>query len=85
MFTIHVYYRTKKTVQIIACIDSLQDFQETENNCTNFIDTGISTQADDETEYEGEGLTPSGPPPTDTEKKMDQDKKIVKKKKKKKK
>nr|XP_034325497.1 tubulin polyglutamylase ttll6 isoform X31 [Crassostrea gigas] len=48
-------------------------------------DTGISTQADDETEYEGEGLTPSGPPPTDTEKKMDQDKKIVKKKKKKKK
>ncbi|XP_065942578.1 tubulin polyglutamylase ttll6 isoform X18 [Magallana gigas] len=48
-------------------------------------DTGISTQADDETEYEGEGLTPSGPPPADTEKKMDQDKKIVKKKKKKKK
>lgn len=48
-------------------------------------DTGISTQADDETEYEGEGLTPSGPPPIDTEKKMDQDKKIVKKKKKKKK
>nr|XP_022333058.1 tubulin polyglutamylase ttll6-like isoform X22 [Crassostrea virginica] len=48
-------------------------------------DTGISTQADDETEYEGEGQTPIGPPPTETEKKLEQDKKIVKKKKKKKK
>lgn len=57
----------------------------TEINCVNFTDTGISTQADDETEYEGEGQTPIGPPPTETEKKLEQDKKIVKKKKKKKK
>ncbi|XP_062575684.1 tubulin polyglutamylase ttll6-like isoform X18 [Saccostrea cucullata] len=48
-------------------------------------DTGISTQADDETEYEGEGQTPVNQTPTDIEKKQEQDKKIVKKKKKKKK
>ncbi|XP_061165557.1 tubulin polyglutamylase ttll6-like isoform X18 [Saccostrea echinata] len=48
-------------------------------------DTGISTQADDETEYEGEGQTPHNQTPIDIEKKQEQDKKIVKKKKKKKK
>ncbi|XP_056022269.1 tubulin polyglutamylase ttll6-like isoform X14 [Ostrea edulis] len=48
-------------------------------------DTGISTQADDETEYEGEGQTPNDQGPRDIEKKQEQDKKIIKKKKKKKK
>lgn len=86
MFTIPVYYRKRRLFRLLHVLIHFMIFKRQRiRNCTKFTDTGISTQADDETEYEGEGLTPSGPPPTDTEKKMDQDKKIVKKKKKKKK